>query len=282
MRANRDLQLHSNATLVGFPSPMCKPPEPAQPKKSHRPGWDGADVLWLPGTLCDARVFAPMRAALPGGARHHDVDMTGHGDVTALASAILAGAPERFIAVGFSLGAIAALALAAEAPERIAALVLIAANARDVPSEMHGLRRALALSPPGQLVGETLWPHSVAPARLHDHALRAAIRAMAEEAPAGTLQRQTELALTRPDRRPLLPHLALPTLVIGGAEDGIAPPELQAEIAAAIPGARLHVIAGAGHFVPLEDPVACSLALAEWVGVTDPRLTIFEAHRIAR
>jgi len=261
---------------------MCKPPEPAPPKKSHHAGWDGADVLWLPGTLCDARVFAPMRVTLPAGVRHHDVDITSHDDVTALASAVLATAPPRFIAVGFSLGAIAALALAAEAPERIAALVLIAANARDVPPDVHGLRRALALSPPGQLVGETLWPNSVAPARLNDQILRATIRAMAEDAPAGTLQRQTELALTRPDRRPLLPHVTLPTLVIGGGDDRIAPPELQAEIAAAIPGARLHVIAGAGHFVPLEDPAACSLALADWAGVTDPRPNNFEAHRIAR
>jgi pimeloyl-ACP methyl ester carboxylesterase len=248
---------------------MCKPSHPAEPKKSPGPPAGDAPLLWLPGTLCDARVFAPMRARIAGRV-HHDVDMTGHADVAGLARAILDQAPPRFIAVGFSLGAIAALALAAEAPDRIAGLALIAANARDVPAERHAERRALAQTTPAHLVGETLWPASVAPARLGDEDLRGTIVAMARAAPAGTLPRQTELALTRPDRRPLLPRLAMPMLVIGGAEDKVVPPEMQHEIAAACPQARLHIIPGAGHFVPLEDPAACALALAAWLGPVDP------------
>jgi pimeloyl-ACP methyl ester carboxylesterase len=248
---------------------MCNPSHPAEPKKSPDHPAGQVPLLWLPGTLCDARVFAPMRARI-GGRVHHDIDMTGHADVGSLARAILEQAPPRFIAVGFSLGAIAALALAAEAPERMAGLALIAANARDVPADRHAERRALARTAPAELVGETLWPASVAPARLGDERLRGTIVAMAQAAPAGTLVRQTELALTRPDRRRLLLRLAMPVLVIGGGEDRVAPPELQHEIAAACPQARLHIIPGAGHFVPLEDPDACALALAAWLGPADP------------
>lgn len=239
-------------------------------------------MFWLPGTLCDARVFAPMRAQIPADFRdHHDIDISAYRDVHALAEAILAEAPARFIAVGFSLGAIAALALAALAPERLAGLVLMAANARDVPIERHAERRALALTPPAQLVGEVLWPGSVAPARHDDADLRAAIVAMAQAAPPGTLHRQTELALSRPDRRALLPALTIPTLVIGGGEDAIAPPEFQREIAAAMPEAQLHIVPGAGHFVPLEDPVACALALAAWLGLPDPQPAFPDANDVA-
>ncbi len=60
-----------------------------------------APVMLLPGTLCDARVFAPLAALLPD--RETVVaEMTGAGSTSELASAILSAAPGQFVAVGFS------------------------------------------------------------------------------------------------------------------------------------------------------------------------------------
>lgn len=229
-----------------------------------------APLLMLPGTLCDARVFAPMLAALNGGPAmagrtvHHGT-MTGYDNVHSQAGAILAEAPPRFIAVGFSLGAIVALHIAARAPERVAALVLIAGNARAVPAADCPMRRAMADLAPEDLVGNVLWPRSVAPSRLNDAALRTSIIAMARAAPPDTLRQQTELALTRNDKRARLASMAMPALVLGGARDAIAPPLLQQELAGGLPCATLRMIAEAGHFLPLEAPDACATALGDWL-----------------
>ena len=56
-----------------------------------------------------------------------------------------------------------------------------------------------------------------------------------------------------------------PTLVIGGREDALTPPELVAEIAEGIPGARHVVIEECGHLPPLERPHAVSALLRLWL-----------------
>ncbi len=227
-------------------------------------------LVLLPGTLCDARVFDSWlnfltaepaiqgRAVVPA-------DMTGCDSVQALAARVLEMTPGCFIPIGFSLGAIVALELARIAPERIAAMVLVAANARAVPESDHSDRRAAAATDPVTLVGEMLWPRYVAPSRQDDARLRQLIIAMAQDAPPGTLARQTEVALTRRDQRPFLAAMTMPALVLGGALDLIAPSSLQHEIAAGLPNATLHIAPDAGHFLPLERPDFCARALADWL-----------------
>ena len=127
------------------------------------------------------------------------------------------------------------------------------------------MRRAAAATPPGELVGDLLWPRSVTPDRLHDDALRATIIAMAQAFPAGTLAAQIEVALSRADQRDRLHRLTMPALVLGGDRDAIAPPELQREMAAAMPLATLHMVENTGHFLLLERPEACAAALADWL-----------------
>ena len=226
-------------------------------------------VLFLPGTLCDARVFAAISGALSAERTLH-ADLTQDTSVQDAAERLLASAPDRFIAVGFSLGAIVALELAARAPHRIAAMALIAGNARPVPEADHAARRAaVAGVDPATLVGEQLWSHYVHPSRADEKCLRALITAMANACPPGTAERQTEIALSRPDNRPRLPRMDMPTLVLSGAQDVVAPEELQAEMANALPCATWTKVANAGHFLLLEQPAACSAAFSAWLGQVD-------------
>lgn len=50
----------------------------------------------------------------------------------------------------------------------------------------------------------------------------------------------------------LLPQIKAPTLVIGGDRDSFTPPRFAEEMAAAIPGSELLMVAGGTHVVPLE------------------------------
>jgi pimeloyl-ACP methyl ester carboxylesterase len=66
----------------------------------------------------------------------------------------------------------------------------------------------------------------------------------------------------RPDRRPELPDIRCPTVILVGAEDSLTPPAEARAMAAAIAGARVVELPGAGHLANLEAPEAFAAALA--------------------
>lgn len=236
----------------------------------HANTHEALPLLLLPGTLCDARVFAPLTARLPGLAPIVG-DMHGAISVAALAERLLETAPPRFALLGFSLGGIVSIEMAARAPERVAGLALISSNARDVPVQLHAARRAVVqdAASVATLVRETLWPSYVATARQDDAALRALIMAMAQDCSCEAATRQTEVALSRIDSRARLAGLAMPALVLAGDQDAVAPPELQRELAAGLPDAQLVLIPAVGHFAPLEAPDACADAVLAWLARVD-------------
>lgn len=64
--------------------------------------------------------------------------------------------------------------------------------------------------------------------------------------PAG-IARQVNAVMHQPDRRSALASVSVPTLVIHGTDDPIAPLEQGRDTAKAVPGARLLIIEGMGH-----------------------------------
>jgi len=68
----------------------------------------------------------------------------------------------------------------------------------------------------------------------------------------------------RPDSRPALASIAVPTLVVVGDQDALTPPADSEAMAAAVPGARLVTIAGAAHLTPMERPGAVAAALRDF------------------
>jgi pimeloyl-ACP methyl ester carboxylesterase len=221
--------------------------------------------MLLPGTLCDARVFTPL-AALLAGRETVVADMTGACSAADLASAILSAAPEHFVAVGFSLGGIVALEIAASAPERVLGLALIASSARpDKPGGAESRRADVAEAQRlgiGAFLLEKLWPRYVGNAARTNLPLQRLVLDMAETLGPEVFATQTEVAISRADSRPRLAALKMPVLALCGEEDALCPPVLQREIAEAVPGAMLRIIPGAGHFVLQESPQAAQQIVA--------------------
>ena len=69
----------------------------------------------------------------------------------------------------------------------------------------------------------------------------------------------------RPDSTPTLATIAVPTLVLGGEEDRLSPPQELQRIASGIPGASLKIIAKAGHLAPMEQPEEVGIALRQFL-----------------
>lgn len=65
---------------------------------------------------------------------------------------------------------------------------------------------------------------------------------------------------------PLYPSVGLPTLIVWGEQDRWIPVDRARRLAGLIPGARLELIAAAGHLVQLDQPVALATTLHRWLG----------------
>jgi proline iminopeptidase len=62
-----------------------------------------------------------------------------------------------------------------------------------------------------------------------------------------------------------LGEITVPTLVIGGRDDFLYPPEHQAQVAAGIPGARLRIIERAGHNPHSEERAEVMVAVSDFI-----------------
>ncbi len=162
--------------------------------------------------------------------------------------------------VGFSLGAVVAAAVAAERPELVRRLVLIAGWTHLADDRLElGLRTwaRLARTDPesfaayGPLVGFS--PEFVR---------EAGVAALMGEPPRGTL-RQIELDL-RVDVRDLLPKITAPTLVTGNTRDYLVPVEHARALHAAIPGSEYAEL-DSGHVVLHERPAEITALIREFV-----------------
>lgn len=172
---------------------------------------------------------------------------------------------ERAVVGGCSMGGYAAFAFVRRHPQRLAGLVLQDTRAGADGAEAKANRATLAAKVLAEgagaaveaflpkLVGETT--HRERPdvvAGLRERILAAAPRAIANA---------LHGLAARADSRETLPAIAVPTLVLVGAEDVLTPPPEAVTMAAAIPRARLDVVPGAGHLANLESPDAVNAVL---------------------
>ena len=84
------------------------------------------------------------------------------------------------------------------------------------------------------------------------------------QTPEGVAQGSIAMA-HRPDSRPDLATIDVPTAVVVGEDDSITPLEMSQTMSDAIPGATLSIIPGAGHIANIEAPTAFDAALRAWL-----------------
>ena len=175
---------------------------------------------------------------------------------------------ERVILGGVSMGGYVGFECIRLFPERISALVL--ANTRPEPDqeEMREIRNEMALSVAKEgveVLVDLQMKRLLAPDSLRDEELVEDVRAMIlDNSPDGAVAALGAMR-ERPDSRPLLGEINVPTLVIGGEEDAISSPEVMGDMAARIPGARHLTIPNTGHLSNLEAPDKFNAALSDFL-----------------
>jgi YbgC/YbaW family acyl-CoA thioester hydrolase len=243
---------------------------------------EGLPVLFVHGFPFDRSMWKHQLATL---ARYKRIapDLRGAGASTAsddgysmsryaddLVAVLDAAGVERAVVCGLSMGGYVTFELLRRHAVRVQALILCDTKAEaDSPRGRRDRDElaALARSAGATAVAERLLPTLLAPAT---HAAQPEVvqhvRAMIERTSVAGIVGALHAMRDRPDSTTLLPQIRVPTLVLGGADDAIAPPAGMQALAAAIPGSQFATVPSAGHLAPLEQPLATSRRLADFLG----------------
>lgn len=246
---------------------------------------DAPPILFIHGFPLDGSMWHHAAHRL---APHHRVlipDLRGYGqsppagdhasiadyadDLADLLDAARVTAPA--VLVGLSMGGMIALDFAHRFPDRLRALVLCCTRA--TPETPEGLERRAAVAREALTLGTANLAATMAAALFHPSA-PAELRELWQRRIAATDPRTVAAGAralaSRPDARPLLPTLTVPSLVIAGDADTLTPPDVLKSISDAIPGATFRIIPRAGHLPPVEQPDAFSACLAEFLRTLPP------------
>ncbi len=230
----------------------------------------GPPILWIQGLGAEhtawsaqlARFSAEFRCIAPDS---RDVGRSARvtapytlGDVAddyAAVLRLLDAAPAHV--VGLSLGGAVAQRLALDHPARVRSLTLVSTFAHQGPRQRELLTAWREIYGRVDVVTfyrqANCWLFSdrfFERPRNVENVLRYVAESPYTQEP-DAFARQVDAALTH-DTRARLPELDVPTLVVVGERDMLAPPSLARELAGAIPGARLEVMLDAPHSLNLE------------------------------
>jgi pimeloyl-[acyl-carrier protein] methyl ester esterase len=224
----------------------------------------GPDIVMLHGWGLHGGVWTDLAAHLAGRFRVTVVDLPGHGrsprraplHLDGLVEAVVDTLPGPAIWLGWSLGALVALAAALTQRDKVLKLVLTSATPRftraaDWPRAMSAElleQFAVELQKDYQATLQRFLSLQVGGA----DGARTALRALRAEllrhgAPDSAALREGLMILLHTDLRARLSEIAVPTQIIHGGHDRLSFPDAARELAERLPRARLDTIAAAAH-----------------------------------
>lgn len=238
-------------------------------------------LVLLHGWGFDGRIWDELRTELSLlGRESQRLDLPGYGGtanaacrhIEQLADFLLAHTPRGSAIIGWSLGAMTALAAAAKAPQHFTQLILIGASASFVyrdgwadalePALLDGFRTALAndsnklLTRFAALCNQGHQDHG--DGQLTARMLARRLANQHDLPPSPMALADGLQALVDTDLRPLLPSVRQPTLLLHGEHDRLMPMAAARQLAEHLPAARLEILAGAAHAPFLSAPAQCA------------------------
>ena len=248
-------------------------------------GGSGLPVLLLHAWPLHSAMWGPQISALEGRFRFIAMDFRGFGasgaptDRSAYSMDVLAADAESVlddagvdaaVVCGLSMGGYVSFALLRRNPGRVTGLVLADTRAEADAPERIAQRSAQQAQIESEgiegLVDTLVSGPLLSPAtreRKPDVVTR--VRKLAENPAAGYIG-GLEALKTRPDSTPQLTAISIPTLVVVGEDDSLAPVKIARTMHEHIGGSEMVVVPQAGHLSNLETPDVFNGALARFLG----------------
>lgn len=234
-------------------------------------GWPHDRTMWrgqLTGLAPFARVIAPDLRGVGGSTVRGPYAIDQYADDLVAFLDVLGVA--RAVVCGLSMGGYIAFSMLRRHRDRIRGLILADTRATADTDEMRANRAKLieviesqgmtALA--ARQLASTLGRSTIERQPELGETVRHMMASVPAEGAIGALRAMSE----RPDSTPLLATIDVPTLVVGGAEDAVTPPEVLRAMAAEIPGSRVEILEQGGHLCPLERPAAFNHVVSEFLG----------------
>ena len=210
----------------------------------------------------DARVLAPSLPGFGGTPAAGDV-LTMDAAADALAAELDRAHIDRAVVCGLSMGGYIAFSLWRRHRERIAGLIL--ADTRAEADDEAGRERRRGVAEKARSEGSGAIADAPPPLLSEDAdpELWERVKEMIRRQPGEAIAAAALGMADRPDSRPILPEIDVPTSVVVGSADTLTPPPMSEAMAEAIPNANLVVLDGAGHLSNLEDPEGFAAAVRD-------------------
>jgi len=225
-------------------------------------------LLLLSGLLCDETIWAEIAGHLADAADMRIVSFPGFSSIGMMAEHALANAPARFALAGHSMGGRVALEVLRRAPHRVLGIALLNTGVharREFEDESRGRLVRLAYARGMAALAEEWLPPMLAAGSDRTALLLPRLKQMIARSTPDDYAAQIEALLNRPDARPILATIKVPTLLLSGTADIWSPISQHERMGRAIPHAMLAEIEGAGHMAPVERPDAVAHALRGWL-----------------
>ncbi|MCW1966755.1 MAG: alpha/beta hydrolase [Anaerolineae bacterium] len=169
---------------------------------------------------------------------------------------------------GFSIGGYVSFAMWRKQPQRFKRWMLLDTKAsRDSAQILAGRYKLIeSVSRNGARAATTaLLPRLLHLSTAHPELVQKVRRMVMSTAPASITQ-GTRAMIVRMDAAAILPSISVPTCIVAGEHDTLAPVSEAMLMQERIPNASLEVIRGVGHLTPMEAPVAVTQIMREFMG----------------
>ncbi|MFK7743594.1 MAG: alpha/beta fold hydrolase [Roseobacter sp.] len=227
-------------------------------------------LVFLPGMMCDARLFGPQIAAFSADTSVMVAPITQGERIEEIASGLLDTLPRRFALAGLSMGGIVAMEVLRRAPDRVTRLALMDTNPiAETPQVAASREPQIVAAKAGRMlevIRDEMKPKYFAPGPKREEVLQLVLQ-MADDLGAEVFVRQSRALQRRADQQATLRKCKVPTLVLCGAHDALCPVKRHEFMAELIPYATLRVLEDAGHMPTLEQPEQTTQALRDWMAL---------------
>lgn len=228
-------------------------------------------IVFVPGASSDDAVWDAQKDYFAQSTHALTVNLTKYDSIADMSSHVLNAVAGDFILCGTSMGGYVAFDVLKKAQGRVKKVILCNTSAHaDTPEKMAQRMAEVVMGEKAYLANRIDDEHYkvfLSNRSFQNKELIAELRAVSKRAGYDCFKNHQMACSTRADSTDFLGNIHIPTLIIGGTEDTVTPPERQTEIHAGIAGSKLVMLPDCGHIAHREAAETVTAEIDRFISV---------------